>query len=752
MATKIDKLDFFQIAWRRKSLIALCLMIGLIAGTLFYVRSAPIYQSDAQVLVVKKRPEVVTGQNRGASEFDDYITTHRILIQSPLIVERAIRLGNLHDLQTFADESGDLTQAVIKKLVVGKASTDAAGTPTNSVLSLSFRGPVAEECGTVVNAVLDSYRTFLDETYRNMSDDTVKLIAEARQVLQNDLEKRETAYRTFREKSPMLWKGKEEVNPLQDRLGQIETQRSALLLRKAELEGQLKTIENAKQAGKSHDELVALVSDLSGRESSASTDRNSPVTLKSQVLPLLLEDRTLSADYGPNHPQVQAVRQRIEAMRNFFVLPASAYVAQVKFGADGNTAQTPDFVGAYVQYLNQERDRTLVQEETLATLFQSQYDAARKLSSCEIQDAEFRNGITRTEELYDGLVKRMQEAGLVKDYGGFEARVIAPAGAGKKIYPSLLIVLVESLLLALLGGVGLAFLSESTDKSFRTLEDIRCRLGLPVMACIPRVAGDEAARKKEAAGGTFTPMLITHYQPKSIAAESYRGIRTALYFSDGGAGHKVVQFTSPGAGDGKSTVAANVAVSIAQSGKRTLLIDADLRKPRLREIFSLSAPWGLTSVISGEAEYADAIQEIAVPNLSILPCGPLPAAPAELLTSPRFAELLRLFREQYDYVLLDSPPVLAVTDASVIAHQVDGVLLVVRTSKNGRPMAERTRDILHTLGAKVLGVVVNAVEKSGATRYGYEYGYGYGTVYGATDSKPTDDVDTPHGEAAQVVH
>src|SRR5205823_3746921 len=124
-------------------------------------------------------------------------------------------------------------------------------------------------------------------------------------------------------------------------------------------------------------------------------------------------------------------------------------------------------------------------------------------------------------------------------------------------------------------------------------------------------------------------------------------------------------------GEGKSIVAANMAVCIAQSGKRTLLIDADLRKPRLHEIFNIPSDVGLTSIIRGDAEYADAIQETSIANLSVLPGGPLSAEPAELLTSPRFAEMLRVFREQYDYVLLDSPPVLAVTDAPVVAHHVD---------------------------------------------------------------------------------
>jgi capsular exopolysaccharide synthesis family protein len=751
VATTSDKLDLLQIVWRRKLLIAVCLVIGLAAGGLFYVLSTPCYQSDAQVLVVKKRPEVVTGANPALTQFDDYMATQRILIRCPLVVERAIRLGNLRGLQTFAGEAGDLTQTVIKSLSVGPASQDAsaASTVPTNVLSLSFRGPVAAECAPIVNAILDSYCGFLDETFRSMSNDTVKLIAEARRVLQDDLEKREAAYRAFREKAPLLWKGNEEINPLQDRLTQIETQRSALLLRKTELESQLKTVENARRAGNSPNELVALISSLSARENNVEANRNAPTTVRNEALPLLLEERALSADYGRNHPQVQALRQRIEAIRGYSILPASAYVAQPKFGATDSAMQPPDYVQAYLQYLNQEHARVLIEEETLAKLFEYQHDMARKLNSYQIQDAEFRNGIARTEVLYDGLVKRLQEAGLVKDYGGYEARVIAPAGVGTRVSFSLLSIFQTSLLLSLLGGVGLAYVAESADKSFRTLAEIQRRLGLPVMACIPRVGSAEARRanRKAAAGGTFDPLLITHYRPKSAAAESYRRVRTALYFGSSiAAGHKVVQFTSSAPRDGKSTVAANMAVSIAQSGKRTLLIDADLRKPRVHEIFALAAPRGLTSVISGEAEYADAIQDISIPHLSILPCGPLPASPAELLTSPRFAELLRLFREQYDYVLLDSPPVLAETDASVVAHHVDGVVLVVRASKNGRPMAERTRNILHDLGAKILGVVVNAVEKNGASSYEYETGYG------RAGSEDVDQVNSPHGEFTQLLH
>src|SRR5262249_54339051 len=152
------------------------------------------------------------------------------------------------------------------------------------------------------------------------------------------------------------------------------------------------------------------------------------------------------------------------------------------------------------------------------------------------------------------------------------------------------------------------------------------------------------------------PVLVAYHRARSPEAEAYRGVRTALYFSANGKEYKLLQVTSPSLGDGKSTTTANLAISIAQAGKQTLLVDADFRRPRLHEMFGLSAPIGLATVLAGEAPLEQAIQPSAVPGLSILPCGPIPSNPAELLTSLRFQEVLGLLRDRYDVVLLDTPP------------------------------------------------------------------------------------------------
>jgi capsular exopolysaccharide synthesis family protein len=252
-----------------------------------------------------------------------------------------------------------------------------------------------------------------------------------------------------------------------------------------------------------------------------------------------------------------------------------------------------------------------------------------------------------------------------------------------------------------------------------------------VVGSVPRLAPADKAVRQATLGGVLDPLLCTVYSPRSMAAEAYRGLRTALYFNANGEGHQVIQVTSPTTGDGKSTTAANLAVSIAQSGKRVLLVDADMRKPRQHKIFGMEAQTGLSLLVVGEVGVEAAVQASGVPNLSVLPAGPTPPNPAELLTSPRFKEVLDQLRGLYDIVVVDTPPLLAVTDPSVVAPRVDSVLLTIRLSKNARSEAERARQILVGLGATILGVVVNGIDpRAGGSGYGYgRYGYGYGYGY-----------------------
>jgi capsular exopolysaccharide synthesis family protein len=275
--------------------------------------------------------------------------------------------------------------------------------------------------------------------------------------------------------------------------------------------------------------------------------------------------------------------------------------------------------------------------------------------------------------------------------------------------------------MGLLLGCGLAFLAEVFDKSFRSLEDVRQRLQLPIVGQVPHLKDvkpdDQTA---------FHPHLVTVHRPRSVEAESYRGLRTSLFFSTLTSGRSLIQVTSSVEGEGKTTLTSNLAVSIAQSDKRVLLIDADLRRPRVNEVFGLSNDVGLVSIIVGQVEIVDAIRKDVVPNLDVITAGPIPPNPADLLTSPRLKDILAVLREKYDFVLVDTPPVLIVSDPSIVAPNVDGLILVLRLTRTARPIVVRAKEFLDTLGVNILGVALNAVDrKDSFSAYYAQYGYGY---------------------------
>jgi len=709
--------DLLSIAWRHKLLIALGAVLGLALGWLDYAHRIPVYRSDAQVLVIKKRPDAlpVTGVEGWPSYFEDYLAGHQTLIKSPLIIGKALQRPELQGLKSFAG-SADPTSLLIDSLAISRDLQETGG--QSNVLRLSFRGGVAEECATVLRAVIDGYKDFLDETYKNVSNDTLELITKARDVLQKDLAEKEAAYSAFRQKSPLLWKGKEGANLHQERLARIESQRSNLLVRRTEIQGRLRAIENLVKRGLSRSQLLAMLPQVPAKTETDGARRLLSGSLEEQLLPLLQQEQTLLEDFGSNHPHVQAVRRRIELTRKLFALSS---MWQDDKGENAGLLDPAEF---YVQSLKQELNQMQMSEQLLNELFKNEYDEARRLANYEIQEEALRGDIARSHQLYDGIIKRLQEINLIRDFGGYDARTISPATNGHKIEPKPFSIF-PAVLLGVLGGFGLAYLADRATKSFRTPEEIRRRLGLPILGQIPLITS-----AKQALPGldfehlALDPFLCTHYQPQSKGAESYRGLRTALFHSMQDNNH-VIQITSPDRADGKTTLVGNLGISIAQSGKSVILIDADLRKPRLHKLFGLSAPVGLASILQGQAELGDGTQRSSVPGLSILPCGPIPPNPAELLTSPCFKKLLKGIREQYDFVLVDTSPLLAVADPCIVALCVEAVLLTVPVSKNSRPHAERAKEILETLDINVLGIVVNRVDlHTGAGRYdGYAYAY-----------------------------
>lgn len=718
--------DLLELCWRRRGWIIWSSLIFVILGAVYCSVATTMYGSSADVLVVRKRPQAVTGDIHYESGFEDYLATHLAVIASPLIVQRAIEESNLASLDCFADVEDpdeELVDIILSDLEVEGGSRDL-GESADSIMTLSYQCSVPEDCPIVVQALLDSYEAFHTEVYHGMSDTTVALIMQARDLLKTDLAQQEELYSRFRQASPLVARGTDEVDPLQDRLTTIEQQRSELLLREAEVRRQLLALDQAQEEGNDYQQLVTIVSEL--RQLAAADDGpyNVSTTLENQLIQLVDDEQRLLEHYGPNHPHVLTTRQRIADTRRFFVLPTAAHVpdATPDKTADRSAASSSmstDLVDAYRNYLKQELKYVDISKELLTELYDSEHDVAKEHSIFQVKDESFQRDIERTEALYDVVVNRLQEASLVKDFGGFETRVIAPPRLGEKVGPSRRIILPASMFVGMMLGCLMVLAAEIWDGSFQSCEQIQQQLGVPVVGQIPQFAAAKNytsfAQANELAPD---PMVCTFYEPRTPTAESFRSLRTVLFFNEICESSRVIQVTGPTADDGATTVAANLAVSLAQTGKRVLLIDADLRWQRQQELFGMGhAESGLAGIIANDVEPEDVILQTPVNNLSLLPAGQLPDGACELFTSPRFGELLNLVRDSYDHILIDTEPLMLASDPSVIAAQCDGVVLTLKLTRDSRRRATQALAMLQRVDASVLGIVVNQMSNTLLKRY-----------------------------------
>lgn len=743
---------------RRKEYLLLGLVAGVALGYLYHTRQVPIYQSGARLLILKAENNL---GNQYIGAFARYqtpqerLSNHIMMIQSPLVVEQAVKDYELNKLPSFAGMSG-AGPAILSGLFVEQSDAYADS------LDLSYRGRHREDCQIVLDAVMQSYIKQLNAT-KSVTDETVKLIEKANKELLDKLAQQEKEYREFRTTAPSLASDPKELSLHQDRLKRLEDARGETELAVTRLRSTIESIEAAMQRGADREALLLLVdraADLAGQSGSAGARDPASAGIVERLLPLVLEEQTLLETYGADHPRVKSIRRQIETTREFLTSQLAPSNAN---GAERDPRKPIDFLAMYLESMRQELETMSRNERELAALYDQEEKtvhilaeqdrtARREQAAFDATNESLRSDISRTQLLFDSVVKRLQEINIAADYGGYNTQVLASASEAGQVEPNFSRIMTPAAILGLLFGFGLATLVDMADKSFRSPADICRQLRLPIVGHIPVFKTKDS--KLEHVNSKLDGTLITHYRSKSQIAEAYRAVRTALYFTTRGEGHKVVQITSPAPGDGKSTLAANLSICIAQSGKKVLLIDADFRRPRVHKLFSFDREVGLSSVINGETELMDAVRATEISNLFCLSCGPKVNNPSELLTLPRFKELIELTREKFDFVVIDTPPMLAVTDPSIVAARVDGVLLTLRLNKRARANVTRAVEMLGTLGSPVLGVVVNGLGARKGYGYGnysyagrgygpgyrgYGYGYGYGSSYASNKAYYADD-------------
>ena len=430
-------------------------------------------------------------------------------------------------------------------------------------------------------------------------------------------------------------------------------------------------------------------------------------SLRQQLSVMQIQLAQQSVELGPNHPQVKQLRAQIAAISAQMDKEKSRLLVQSKTQLNAAAAD---------------------EQMTQAALDAEKADAYKlrdNLIQYQIRQREFDSN----RSLYEGLLQRLRAAGVQAGLESSEIDIVdvAMIPATASITPRGNIIMF-CMLFGLLGSIILAFLMESLDTGLRSIAEIESITELPSLAIIPRArkVGAENTEKLTIAQRNISVLV----QPKSHFAESFRSLRTSLLLSTTGKPPKIILITSATPAEGKTTTATNIAAVLAQRDTRVLLIDADLRRPTVHHRFGLIGKAGLTTVLNGTMTLENAVQNIPeIPNLDILPSGPVPPFPTEMVGSEVMAQLLQRCAGIYSHVVIDSPPILSVTDGVILARQADAVVLVVRHGKSSKHVVRRARDLLARAGAPITGIVLNAVDLSAPEYYGY-YGYSGFTYYG----------------------
>jgi capsular exopolysaccharide synthesis family protein len=393
------------------------------------------------------------------------------------------------------------------------------------------------------------------------------------------------------------------------------------------------------------------------------------------------------------------------------------------------------------------------QEKLLSAALEDQKKKSNELNRGAIQYNIVKRDAETYRSVYEGLLQKMKEAGVSIGLRSNNIRIVdsawPPSGP---VSPNVPRSMAMGLILGLLAGLGLAFVLESLDNTIRVPEQAQAIAGVPSFGVIPLGSSTGSGRDRKFTWKTMTSRetmaIVTLARPKSDMSESYRSLRTSILLSSFKGPPKLLLITSPLPGEGKTTTSVNTAIVLAQKGSRVLLIDGDLRRPTIHKAFNIPSRPGLSDLLAGTVDPAAVIRQTSVANLSVIPAGTIPPQPAELLGSAVMRDCLNRWKEEYDFTLVDSPPVLSVTDAVLLSAEVDAVLLVLRAGHTTKTALRRARSILGQVNAKVIGTVLNGLDVYGSD---YQYYY-YGKYYGSGSNPSQKYYSGDHAHDSEETH
>jgi capsular exopolysaccharide synthesis family protein len=656
------------------------------------------------------------------------IPTYEKIFSSAVVLDNAINRIDELPAESRIDFEG-VPRKNWKKVLRDNLSAQAARRTT--IIGLTYRSKSPAAATAVVRAIMDSYLDFMDKNHRNASVQVAEILKRELDKKEGELAAKQELQRALRRKARfVIHDGTGYMHPIVERAIKLNETLIEVRKKRLQYDGSLVAVRAAVRHGSDLRHHLISVEPVVGRElimSALGLDPQFSQTSASVEQKLMLDRAKLDSlrgHYGPTHPQILEIQQKIAN--------AEQYLAQIRGKINRRLEEVQGRqLGPMLIAMVEERlaeawanERQLEKQYTLAEAEAIQLND----QVAELQIVE--NHIQRLLSWQDTLLDQLASTDLLKDVGEIRVTIVdEPLALNGPISPRLSVIA----FLSLIGGVGIGgaivYLLDLLDDRFRSPEELQEQVGVPVLAMV-----------RQLPVATAEAPLHVQSAPNSVEAEAFRTLRTTLAFSADD--RQRIAITSSEPGDGKTTVLANLGASIAQGGKRTLLIDADLRSPGLSKLFQIRRSEGLSNILKSNEDVdvvcRGMVQTSMVDNLDVLPCGPRPADPAEALSSSRFSDIIAWAETHYDQVLIDCPPVLAASDAAIVGRLVDGVILVVQPEKNHRRLVIRAAEHLTALGVDTIGIVVNRVSEETGSYDGYGYGYGYGLSYGYGDDDDDD--------------
>lgn len=712
-------INYVQLAINNRWWLLCGLAAGLLLGHLAYTKAGPEYEAVAQILVSRKYMPPVRESERMLQETGKP-SEHIPLIVSPMIAEKAIRIGNLKELPTLRGEP-DLVEAVLDGLKVKRiAGQDRSHF---SVLEVRYPSRVPGDARKVVEAIIEAYSEYLIEESRKHSSEVLSLAQKTTADLQEKIQLKQAEYNEFLHTVPEEFRsnvGPKAINAPttnispEDIIHTLGEERNRNRIRLTELRSRQKSIERALASGDPRDAIEAEIRRFMNADGrTEKTTRSTEISIyQSQLIPLLLREQDLARNFGKDHPDLISARESINTIVETF----EKLGVQLPEGVELPPTQRPkaiDYIGMYMDSLRRQIHEVELKEQELDSMIKLEGTRSRDFSSYRAIDQSLNSELTQLKELWKKRLDREGEVAVEKDTNGYTLKTLAPVKDA---------LVLKRLMKFYFGGAVfgmfvvaiICLLRELRDLTLKDVRDVRTTLRQPVLGSV--VAFETPADTNR---NKIHPALRYLVAPHSVEAEDYRSIRTALLVTAEQHSARTILISSAEPGDGKSTLVSNLAISLAQSGKKVLLIDGDLRRPNLHNLFRMAPGIGLTEVLSGEIDALNAIRPTIIDGLSVMTAGDVPTNPAELLSSPRLGQVIRDVRDDYDFVFIDAPPLLAVSDPCILARHTDGMLIVSRINKNTRAAAIRVREIIQDQRIPVLGAVANGAE-AGPER-GYRY-------------------------------